>query len=307
MVKLRIIEGPMEGQDFELDEDIFFVGRSTKNDLQLTDSAVSRMHLKVFKLGKACFVEDLKSSNGTFINDKTAAPGEGFQVEVGDVVSIGNTKIRFEEIPTKAPFDLKELGTPKPERVKSGETDRSVERRARSGREFKLIESVSELLRESTDTRDFLNEVVGFLAEILPRIDRAAIFLFDSETLETKDVISQPRQDAAKGFMPFSREALDRVLKEMKAVMVQDATLEKPVLSATEGDSAGIKSFMCVPVTAKSKLHGAIYVDGIKETHAFRKDDFSLVNCLTGPLGLAIENAQLTAKLSSIAGILSST
>jgi GAF domain-containing protein len=207
----------------------------------------------------------------------------------------------------KGPFDLKELGTPTAERVKVGETDRNVERRARSGRELKLIESVSELLRESTDTRDFLNQVVGFLADTLPRIDRAAIFLFDSETLETKDVVSQPRQIFTEEFMTYSREALDRVLREMKAVMVQDASLEKPALSSTEGGAAGIKSVMCVPVTAKSKLHGAIYVDGIKESHAFRKDDFSLVNCLTGPLGLAIENAQLTAKLSSIAGILSGT
>jgi transcriptional regulator with GAF, ATPase, and Fis domain len=266
------------------------------------------MHLKVFRLGGTCFIEDLKSTNGTFVNGKRIAPGEGLQVEAGDAVSIGDTEIHFQEIPTKGPFDLKELRPPPDVRPGHGDHRKTADRRKKTGKELKVVEAVSELFKKQTDPRGFLNEILELLTAALPRIDRAAIFLFDSPGLAIKDVLLRTRGERPTQFLSYNRQALKGVLKEGKAVMVQDTAFEgQPGFLETEQESGEIKCFMCVPVTANSKLHAAIYVDGVNQSYAFRKDDLSLVNCLATPLGIAIQNTELAFRLSSIANLLSET
>jgi pSer/pThr/pTyr-binding forkhead associated (FHA) protein len=57
------------------------------------------MHLKIFRIGKSIFVEDLKSSNGTFVNGEFLQPGQGYQLEKGDVILIGtDTRLRLEDL-----------------------------------------------------------------------------------------------------------------------------------------------------------------------------------------------------------------
>ena len=47
------------------------MGRSPKVDLQLQDVGVSRTHARITRMGDACYVEDLQSANGTFLNGIT--------------------------------------------------------------------------------------------------------------------------------------------------------------------------------------------------------------------------------------------
>ena len=100
MLKLIVIKGPLKDQVFDLgDKDTLFCGRHARmNDISIPDIAVSRKHFKIFRIGKALFVEDLKSNNGTKINDKNIEPGEGFQVVEGDIITIGKTVMRLAEV-----------------------------------------------------------------------------------------------------------------------------------------------------------------------------------------------------------------
>ena len=68
MPRLRVIEGPIKGQAFEFVGDTVFIGRSSKNDVQINDAGISRKQIKIFLIGGKFFVEDLKSTNGTLLN-----------------------------------------------------------------------------------------------------------------------------------------------------------------------------------------------------------------------------------------------
>lgn len=46
------------------------IGRSDSNDLVLATSQISRQHAKINRIGEQLYVQDLGSSNGTFINDE---------------------------------------------------------------------------------------------------------------------------------------------------------------------------------------------------------------------------------------------
>ena len=93
---MRIVAegGPYDGRMFELAAAELAVGRAVDNDIVLDDPSLSRKHAKIYRRGAAEIeVEDLGSSNGTFINQRkigrgTAHPGDslrfgelGFRVE----------------------------------------------------------------------------------------------------------------------------------------------------------------------------------------------------------------------------------
>ena len=82
MTKLHIVNGLNRGESHDIRRDIITVGRAPDNDIQLKDNFVSRQHLKIRRKGNRYFVEDLKSSNGTFVNGRQIRPG--VELEIGE-------------------------------------------------------------------------------------------------------------------------------------------------------------------------------------------------------------------------------
>ncbi len=71
------------------------IGRSKSSDLTLSDQFVSHMHARILRRGPYYFVEDLGSTNGTFINDRRVETPA--QLRVRDVVRLGDSVLRYEE------------------------------------------------------------------------------------------------------------------------------------------------------------------------------------------------------------------
>ena len=68
--KFIVKEGPNPGQEFELAQNEVTIGRDVNSDWTIDFTAVSRTHAKVTKSGSSYLLEDLGSSNGTFVNGK---------------------------------------------------------------------------------------------------------------------------------------------------------------------------------------------------------------------------------------------
>ena len=97
-VVLEILDGPAAGKIFTFrGHDTFLLGRSESSSLCLDgDLVVSRNHLQIEIDPPRCFVRDLKSANGTFVNGERIAER---LLEDGDTISGGKTciRVRIEE------------------------------------------------------------------------------------------------------------------------------------------------------------------------------------------------------------------
>ena len=69
------------------------VGRAEKCHLVLDDTYVSQVHARIFAKGDSYLVEDLGSTNGTYLNRRrVTAPAE---LQRGDQVKIGKTVLEL--------------------------------------------------------------------------------------------------------------------------------------------------------------------------------------------------------------------
>jgi len=90
---LKVTAGPLQGQVFRLSsETALSIGRAPTNDVAIPDTAVSSEHCRVRPEGGVFVVHDLKSTNGTFVNDKRI---KRHALMEGDVIRVGETRIEF--------------------------------------------------------------------------------------------------------------------------------------------------------------------------------------------------------------------
>ena len=84
------------GSNVELDSAAVTIGRGGQNDLALAgDEFASARHARIEPRRDGVYVEDIGSTNGTFVNG-VRVDGGGRKLIPGDVVRIGATDLRFE-------------------------------------------------------------------------------------------------------------------------------------------------------------------------------------------------------------------
>jgi hypothetical protein len=88
------IEGSSEVRTWRMEGDTLKIGRGSNCDIKLTSMKVSREHLEIRRKQNQCFVCDLGSSNGTWLND-TDIVGKEMLLKDGDIINIAHVvKVR---------------------------------------------------------------------------------------------------------------------------------------------------------------------------------------------------------------------
>jgi pSer/pThr/pTyr-binding forkhead associated (FHA) protein len=292
MPKIILTDGAMKGRSFDFDHNTVFIGRSFKNDIQIGDNSISRKHLKVFRIGKRFFIEDLKSTNGTLINGEPIASGESYEVIEHDRIQIGSTVLQLDELPVVKALEKKSIKLESARYPLEETDDINRDRRSGSVRDLSLVFSMSELIRDIPNVNDFLEKTLEHLLDFFHRIDRAAVFLFEGDKngkKTIKNIISLSREENGKRKFSFSQRLVNRVMATGKAVRLSDTNYEKQVDFAESTIILQIKSVVCVPIISASEMLGAIYMDSLQSAYGFRKDDLMLLNSVSGYIAPMIE------------------
>ena len=97
-VRLVVQRSPRleEGNEFPLNSAPVTVGRGGQNDLVLDgDEFASARHARIELRGDGVWVQDLDSTNGTYVNGSRVAGAQ--RLGAGDVLRVGETDLRVEE------------------------------------------------------------------------------------------------------------------------------------------------------------------------------------------------------------------
>jgi len=90
---LQIVDGPNAGQSVPLGTDPILLGRGTDAAIRLDDDYVSTRHARFATNGEQWFVEDLGSTNGTYIgSQRITSP---VPVAIGTSVRLGKTIVEL--------------------------------------------------------------------------------------------------------------------------------------------------------------------------------------------------------------------
>ncbi len=91
--ELVVTEGPLKGTTLELTNSPILLGRAQEATLVLDDDYASGRHARLFPQGSRWFVEDLGSTNGTFVSGSQLT--RALPVEPGVPIRIGKTVIEL--------------------------------------------------------------------------------------------------------------------------------------------------------------------------------------------------------------------
>jgi hypothetical protein len=95
--RLVVVKSPdlADGEEFELNSAQLTIGRGNQNDIPIsTDEYASARHARFEPRQDGVWVQDLGSTNGTFLNG--ARLDHPRRLTLGDIVRVGETDLRFE-------------------------------------------------------------------------------------------------------------------------------------------------------------------------------------------------------------------
>jgi len=110
-IKLIVKTGDEINKSFDLIKDRNIIGRDPKSDVVVDDIEISRTHLVILREGKSIQIEDLNSTNGTFLNGKKLK--EQTNIKNGDLISLGENHVlefvveKIDEVPEPSQVDHK--------------------------------------------------------------------------------------------------------------------------------------------------------------------------------------------------------
>lgn len=105
--RLVVRRGPQPNQTYDLNKDIITIGRDITNDIVINDPEVSRHHMRFTRGAGGFTLEDLGSTNSTFVNGQRltgAKPlANGDMIGLGETVTLGYELVRSQPTGTPAP------------------------------------------------------------------------------------------------------------------------------------------------------------------------------------------------------------
>ena len=94
MARISIIHNGRTTKVIELDTGAVTLGRAQDNQVQITDTTISSHHAQIVTYFNASYVEDMGSTNGTFVNGRRI---KMHILKPGDIIQIGQHSIKVEE------------------------------------------------------------------------------------------------------------------------------------------------------------------------------------------------------------------
>ena len=288
MASLLSLKGPNTGQRFPLTGDRFLIGRQPDADVYLESLAVSRQHACVVRQDGNFFIEDVGSSNGTFVNGQRVT-GRTPLTE-NDTIEIGPYVLALRPDPSAMLTDTHAIIRAK--------IDASVSHTMLGPNAAQRLQMVLDVVRHlgrHLDLDPLLGQLLDYLFRLFPQADRGMVMLCERD----RHIIraQRSRHDKGGGEYSYSRTIVRRALEEGVGLLSEDVGGDPNFQVSSTMVSLNLRSFLCVPmIGAEDKRLGVIQLDSTRRGQNFKPDDLELLTTIAQQAAVVVENVNLTAE-----------
>jgi transcriptional regulator with GAF, ATPase, and Fis domain/tetratricopeptide (TPR) repeat protein len=171
---------------------------------------------------------------------------------------------------------------------------RSAERGEASRRERSFYE-ISRSINSILELEPLLDRLLDLAVETT-RAEKGMVLLLDPSGEFTVKAARDMAQESVADATDICRSVIADVSRRREAVLATDAKTDERFRERKSVLNFHIRSILCVPLTVRGELAGAVYVDSRSPT-AFSQDDLLYLGSFAHLAGIAIENARLMARL----------
>lgn len=304
------------------------IGRAPDNTVVLDDPRASRYHAHVNQTDDGTFTivdgavingQLRRSANKVFINGE---PRFEQQLKNGDRVTIGASTLRFEqpveERTTDVRYDDKPLGhtqllisasdvmstvlRSKEEVSTSPQRDKVLETLQRKANILSALYEMSKTLGSVFDLNAIFEKATDIIFRSTPADRVVALISEDGrEDANLTPIAMRARDNKLEAHarkLSIGRTITRKVMKERVALLSQDAASDEQFAGVDSIVSQGVRSTICAPLVAETRVHGALYADRLDPFAAFKPDDLELISAVAAQTAIAVENARAHERLA---------
>lgn len=306
MPSLVANNGPEAGKSYELDDGEYVLGRHPDCDIVIDVGAVSRYHCKVFVTSSDSDVEDLKSRNGTFINE-TVSVGRtrlvaGDEIRICDVVftyhieDASDTTPPIEDSSVSAVIIDDESDTSSStimSKLDVISTRGKAQLAASAELKLNALIEITQSLGKALELDEVLPQVLDSLFRIFHQADRGFVGLLDEDgTLVPK--WTKLRRENSNDTIRVSRTIANQVVQTKEAVISADAANDERFEMSQSIADFRIRSMMCAPLLdGENNAVGILQIDTLDQRQRFQNEDLELLVSIAFQAAISIDNTRL--------------
>jgi serine phosphatase RsbU (regulator of sigma subunit) len=288
MVRLVVRNGPESGREFPLSADRAVIGRDPDLDVCLRSQAISRRHAQISCVHGDYFVEDLGSTNGTFLNGKRVE--RRMLLAAKDRLRVGEYNLEFTLLPA---VNLVDADLVIREQVEADPANQDLYA-LHPAEKLRVVLEITTALSSSLEVQPLLDNLLGHLLRLFPKADRGLILLFEDGRLVVRAGRSR-RPNDGDGF-PFSQTVVNRSLNEAVGILSEDVRADARFDLSVSLQAADVASLLCVPLIGKEDRGlGVIQLDRATSSDPFQGEDLRLLTALGLQVAVVLENVALQA------------
>jgi serine phosphatase RsbU (regulator of sigma subunit)/pSer/pThr/pTyr-binding forkhead associated (FHA) protein len=287
MPSLITAKGPNAGRRFPLDSNGTVIGRQPDAGVYLESLAVSRHHARIVCERGAYYVEDIGSSNGTYVNGHRIA-GRVPLCE-GDTLQIGPYELNLLLDPDSGGGEAQVIRS----RVDAQLSNHTLFSQ-NPAHKLQVVLQIAQDLGHTLDLDPLLGKLLDHLLRLFPQADRGMVLLCEKDRLVVR---AQRTRLPGGSDYAYSRTIIRKALDEGVGILSEDVRGDRNLVLSATLVSLNLRSFLCVPLIGwEGRRLGVIQLDCLRPGQAFQHDDLEMLTAIGLQAAVVLQNAAYHAE-----------
>jgi serine phosphatase RsbU (regulator of sigma subunit) len=279
------------------------IGRDRECDFHIPHKTVSMKHaeLEVSADSERCFLVDLGSRNGTFVNNERIT--RPTQIGVNDTIMLAHAEFRLvsADAPDKSPsgMDRATLSEHDPKSSVFLSIDEALKPLPKKVTEVpELLPTIFEMAKTqvlSEPREAMLRRSLKMISRIIPS-ERLAILFVDEAGGDVYTVATHLSGSKDPGGFTLSRTIVNEIITNKKSILICDPREDPRFTEQKSIIMSGLKSAIAVPLFDEGRVLGILYADTTIPAHQYSDDHLKVLATFGNIIASRLLNYELLAE-----------